>query len=386
MTPELAALALHSTPDLSKADKYQFVDRVGGLAKLASARDAELAQAGMNAATRAIWRTNADSGFPDDLEWTAAHHHTLLTLDHPAYPEAFRALADAPIVLWAIGDLDLLAPAKIALVGSRNPTRTGEESARAFAATLAQHGLGVVSGLASGIDTAAHRGALDVDGMTVAVIGTGADRVYPATNRALAHEIAEKGLVLSEFPLGSPPRQHHFPQRNRLISALSTGVLVVEATVRSGSLITARLAGEQGRAVMAIPGSIHNPMARGCHRLIREGARLVESCDDVLEEIGPMLATHTEVSEDQTSASKASTHDEAIPEQDSAAEMPRAHRALLDCLDYDPLGVDELVERSGEPIEHVSSMLLLLELGGHIKREKDGRFSRRTATSGTIDA
>jgi len=209
------------------------------------------------------------------------------------------------------------------------------------------------------------------------VIGTGADRVYPAANRTLAHQIAEGGLLISEFPLGTAPHPSHFPQRNRLISALSTGVLVVEAAVRSGSLITARLAGEQGRSVMAIPGSIHNPMARGCHRLIRDGAKLVETTDDVLEEIGGVLGSRAAPL--QTGGVEAP---EPSPNCDDSNALPPSHASLLAHLGHDPVSVDQLVERSGEPVAHVSSVLLMLELSGKVVREADGRFSLAAGRAG----
>lgn len=383
MTPECAALALRALPELDSERKHRLLAVFGGFEQLAEASDSSLAAAGLTRTAIDAWRSAAEAGFRDDVAWSKVAGNHLLTLSDPAYPEALRELHDAPLVLWASGDLDLLAPPKIALVGSRNPTRGGEQNARAFARDLAARGLVIVSGLASGIDAAAHRGALEAEGMTIAVVGTGADRVYPAANRDLMHAIAQSGLVLSELPLGSAPRPHHFPRRNRLISALSAGVLVVEAALRSGSLITARLAGEQGRSVMAIPGSIHNPMSHGCHRLIREGARLVENSNDVLEEIGSSLHVPTPAT---TAAGRSAELIASDVESEFETQLPSAHRQLLDCLGHDPMRVDELVARSGEPTAHVSSMLLLLELSGHVARERDGRFTRKMTTDGTIGA
>uniref|UniRef100_UPI002AFE9608 DNA-processing protein DprA n=1 Tax=Castellaniella sp. TaxID=1955812 RepID=UPI002AFE9608 len=222
------------------------------------------------------------------LDWLRADGHHLLTLADPHYPRALYALADPPPILYAHGRLDILNRPMLAIVGARHATADGERNAHAFARHLALQGWCVVSGLASGIDGAAHAGALDAGeagGGTLAVLGTGIDRVYPPAHHALAHRIATHGLLLSEFPLGTPGLPFHFPQRNRLVAALSQGVLVVEAAARSGSLITARLAGELGREVFAIPGSIHSPLSRGCHALIRQGAKLVESGQDIVEEL-----------------------------------------------------------------------------------------------------
>ncbi|MEM7379197.1 MAG: DNA-processing protein DprA [Pseudomonadota bacterium] len=381
MTPELAAVALHRLPGQSARDKHTLLRQLGGLDRLAGADDRTLVTAGLSAGDVGAWRAIATSDCAADSDWAAALDCHLVTLEHPAYPRGLATLDDAPLVLWARGDLDLLAPPKIAIVGSRNPSRGGEENARTFAADLAGRGLVVVSGLAAGIDAAAHRGALDAGGMTLAVVGTGADRIYPSANRALAHDIAEQGVLISEFPLGTAPRPHHFPRRNRLISAVSLGVLVVEAAVRSGSLITARQAGDQGRSVMAIPGSIHNPMARGCHQLIREGATLVERSVDVLEDIGPAMATDVGRPAPARPADTAGDGAEA-----ACAGLPEAHRHLLESLGHDTLSVDALVARTGDSVANVSSMLLLLELGGQVCREKDGRFSRQNAPVGTIDA
>jgi DNA processing protein len=222
------------------------------------------------------------------LAWLAEPGHHLVTFTDPDYPPLLRQIPDPPLALYVLGDRACLSTPQLAVVGSRNPTPGGRENARAFARALAEAGLTITSGLALGIDGEAHRGALEADGRTIAVTGTGLDRVYPATHRALAHEIAARGALVSEFAIGSPPRAEHFPVRNRIISGLSLGTLVVEAAERSGSLISARLAGEQGREVFAIPGSIQSPLSRGCHRLIRQGAKLVETAQDILEELSAL--------------------------------------------------------------------------------------------------
>ena len=228
-------------------------------------------------------------GAEADMRWLEQTRNFLLRITDPGYPALLRELPSPPSALFLHGDPDLLGLPQLAIVGSRNPSTGGRRTAGEFAGFLAASGLIVASGLATGIDAAAHRGALDADGLTLAVTGTGLDRVYPARNRALAHDIAMNGLLVSEFPCGTPPLPGNFPRRNRILAGLSLGTLVVEAATQSGSLITARLAAEAGREVFAIPGSIHNPLARGCHALIRDGAKLVETGQHVLEELAPLL-------------------------------------------------------------------------------------------------
>src|SRR4030095_2778803 len=220
------------------------------------------------------------------LAWLAEPGHEIVAWDDTDYPRALLELGYPPPVLFFVGRRELLNRPALAIVGSRNATAQGLDNARNFAHALADAGLTIISGLALGVDAAAHEGALLGTGSTLAVVGTGLDRVYPARHRELAHRIANDGGLLSEFPPGTPPREHNFPRRNRLISGLAKGVLVVEAAQKSGSLITARYAGEQGREVFAIPGSIHSPLAKGCHKLIRDGAKLVETAQDILEELG----------------------------------------------------------------------------------------------------
>ena len=264
-------------------------ERFGGADEILLASDAALTQAGCNAGQKRAIRGARDLDLSQDLEWLAQPGCGLMGWNDAAYPRRLRDIAHPPPVLFWRGDISLLQAPYLAIVGARNATPQGLENARAFSAELAANGLGIVSGLALGIDGAAHAGALDADGITTAVCATGLDRVYPRQHHALATRIAETGLLISEFLPGTAPRPQHFPRRNRLIAGLSLGVLVVEAARESGSLITARLAGEQGREVFAIPGSIHNVMSRGCHALIRQGAKLVETAQDIVEEIGPLL-------------------------------------------------------------------------------------------------
>ncbi len=309
------------------------------------------------------------AGIERDLEWLEGPGRTLLAADDPRYPAQLAAVPGMPPALFVRGDPALLSRPQVAIVGSRAATAAGCEAAFGFAARLAAHGFAITSGLATGVDAAAHRGALAAGGVTVAVCGTGLDRVYPPGHARLADEIAAAGALVSEFPTGTPPVPHNFPRRNRLMSGLSRGVLVVEAAARSGSLITARLAGEQGREVMAIPGSIHNPLARGCHRLIKDGAALVETVDDVLAALGvSRLETATDCASEARESAK-------IPQRalDSDAEM------LLNALGFGPTDLDRLVERTGMCARSVLSMLQLLELDGRVEILAGGRYSRTTA-------
>jgi DNA processing protein len=300
------------------------------------------------------------------LDWLAQPQaqvpRGILTLADAAYPAGLLHTEDPPLMLYVMGQLPAQWPRAVAVVGSRNPTAQGRSNAHAFAHSFAQAGLTVVSGLALGVDGAAHTGALDgaAPGQlaTIAVVGTGLDRVYPKQHLALAHRIAASGLLLSEYPLGTPPLAANFPRRNRIISALGQGTLVVEAALQSGSLITARLALEQGREVFAIPGSIHSPQARGCHALLKQGAKLVETAQDVLEELGspPAPAAAPGVAPD-------------VPAQPGAA-------ALLEALGFDPAGLDALVARTGMAPSALQAQLLELELAGQVARLPGGLFQR----------
>jgi len=297
-----------------------------------------------------------------DEAWLDAAGVVLLPATSPDYPPLLALLPDAPAVLYARGDVSVLSEPQVAIVGSRTPTAGGRDTARTFAAQFARAGLGITSGLALGIDTASHEGALAAGGVTTAVLGCGLDVCYPSQNRALADRIAASGAVISEFPPGTPPRPAHFPQRNRIIAGLSAGTLVVEAACRSGSLITARLAGTAGREVFAVPGSIHNEMVRGCHELIRQGAKLVERVEDVLCELKLSLS-------DQIAGP-------ASPASSDGPVLDKAYKILLDALAFEPASVDSLIERTGLNSESIASMLLILELDGHVAPHPGGRYSR----------
>ncbi|WP_407279317.1 DNA-processing protein DprA [Aromatoleum evansii] len=318
------------------------------------------------------------------LAWAAEPGNHILTLGDTAYPRGLLEIPDPPVLLYVKGDPALLSSNALAIVGARSATPGGVANAQAFAQHLAGAGLTIVSGLALGIDAAAHRGALEqADGKTVAVIGTGADRVYPARHQALAREIALRGAIVSELPLGTPALPHNFPRRNRLIAGLARGVLVVEAAVGSGSLITARLASECGREVLAIPGSIHSPLARGCHRLIRDGAKLVETAADVLDELAWGESARPPVQPSPRSAARgrkraAEDASQALfPPPAPEAGLPPEQAAVLDALGHDPLDVDTLAARSGLTLDALYAILLSLELDGRISRLPGGRFQRQ---------
>jgi DNA processing protein len=294
--------------------------------------------------------------------------HALWTLDHPQYPQALRETHDPPLCLFVRGQVSAWPAQAVAVVGSRNPTRQGLENAQRFAASLAENGWCVVSGLALGIDGAAHQGALStrVRCATVAVVGTGLDQVYPASHHGLAEDIASQGMLVSELLPGAAPLAAHFPRRNRLIAALSQASLVVEASLRSGSLITARLALDLGRDVLAVPGSIHSPQSRGCHALIKQGAKLVESIQDVFDELTPSIGS---------SSIKVQTR---VPQRNWGPTQPppEQHRAVWQALGHDPVSLELLCQRIQQQTAQVLASLLALELGGWIERLPGGRFQR----------
>lgn len=296
------------------------------------------------------------------LDWLRDCNNHIVTLADCDYPQSLLNIPDPPLLLYVKGRLDMLNRSALAVVGSRNATPQGISNAEAFAKSLSAAGLCIISGMAHGIDAAAHRGAMHVQGNnqggSIGVVGTGLDKVYPAANRDLAHMLAEHGALISEFPLGTPPLPANFPRRNRIISGMSLGCLVVEASLQSGSLITARLAIEQGRDVFAIPGSIHAPQSKGCHALLKQGAKLVETAQDILEELNCQLITYS---------LNSATQDIDIQGTDCA---------LLDHLGFDPVDVDTLRSRSGLTIAELSAMLLTLELSGHINTIPGGLYQR----------
>lgn len=322
-----------------------------------------------------------DAQIARTLEWVQAPGHHILTLADSTYPQSLLTISDPPILLYVTGEPSYLNGPALAVVGARSATLGGQENARAFSRHLAAHGWRVISGLALGIDAAAHEGALDAGPKgagTVAVMGTGIDRIYPASHRDLAHRIAANGALVSEFPLGTGARPHHFPQRNRLVAGLARGVLVVEAAKQSGSLITARLAGENGREVFAIPGSIHSPLSRGCHALIRQGAKLVETAQDITDELGGGPSPSERPGPSPSRSVRAPTTASA-PSARQAAESAALQadlQGLLDALGFDPLHLDALQMRTGLSAAVLQAQLLELELAGYLARIDGGHFQR----------
>lgn len=309
------------------------------------------------------------------LDWLAQPRHRLLGWHDPDYPPLLRRISSPPLALFVEGDPTLLWHAGVAVVGSRSPTAGGRDNAYAFAKAFATSGTAVISGMAAGIDAAAHEAALATpDGVTVAVLGTGPDLAYPPHHAGLRDRIAAHGAVVSEHPPGTLARPAHFPSRNRILAGLALGTLVVEATERSGALITARQAGDCGREVFAVPGSIHNPLARGCHRLIRDGAGLVETAQEVLDALVPMASELAEFLRGRLAGSAVRPHTGA---NDALAPLNPDYQPLWLALGHDPTGMDLLVERTGLTAAELSSMLLVMELDGRVAVEH-GRYSRKT--------
>lgn len=349
-------LRLTLAPGIGGETQRKLLSAFGLPGRIFAAGTQTLARAIPHKQAQQLLSHDSEEQIAKTLTWATEPGNAILTLADSAYPQRLLDAADPPAVLYVKGRVDLLNTPALAIVGSRNATPQGESNAEAFAAALSGAGLTIVSGLALGIDAAAHRGGLRGAGSTIAVIGTGIDRVYPARNQALARDIASLGAIISEFPLGTPALRENFPRRNRIISGLARGCLVVEAAERSGSLITARLAGEQGRDVFAIPGSIHSPLSKGCHKLIKQGAKLVDDARDILDELGLPTAA------DNSGASAASRH----------AETDN----LLNSIGYDPCDLDTLASRSGLTAERLYAILLQMELDGRIASLPGGRFQR----------
>jgi len=358
-------LALALAPDLGISGIDHLLATFGDAGQIVGGSVAELLAAGVSTpAVQAIH--NPDPRALAVCEtWLGQSGCSLVACTDANYPPLLKEISRPPPVLFVQGSVQALALPQLAVVGSRNATPGGCETAASFARHLAGAGFCITSGLARGIDAAAHQGALAANGRTVAVCGAGPDRVYPHYHRDLAAFICESGALVSEFPPGTPPRRANFPQRNRIISGLSVGTLVVEAGLRSGALITARNAAEQGREVFAVPGSIHNPLSKGCHRLIRQGAKLAESARDITEELSGLLGGLQQYAEPAPSP----------PVQESSLDPE--YQALLETMGWDPVSIDLLVERTGLTADQVSSMLLILELDGRIQLLSSGRYQQR---------
>jgi DNA processing protein len=358
-------LILYHAPGVGVVTFLRLINQFGDAREILRASTGHLQATGLSPEAVAYLRQPDRKQIDRDLAWLDQSRNRLINCMDPAYPPLLLQIPDSPPLLYIHGNVDILSSQQVSMVGSRNPTVSGRRTASAFAGCLALAGLTITSGLALGIDAASHNGALKAGKPTIAVMGTGLDRVYPASHRDLAHRIAEHGALVSEFPTGTPPRPDNFPRRNRIISGLSLGTLVVEAATRSGSLISARCAAEQGREVFAIPGSIHNPLSRGCHALIRQGAKLVETAQDILDELGSLAATTTVTARPSDAVSAY-----------QSLELADDYMQLLDSMGYSHTSVDMLVETSGLTPAVVSSMLLQLELKGFIASSPGGLYNR----------
>jgi len=331
------------------------------------------------AATQQTLRSPDLDCIEPDLTWLRQPDNHFITRDDPLYPPLLREIPQPPAALFVHGQAETLVQPQVAIIGSRHATEGALRNTRDFASELARQGLTVTSGMALGVDGASHQAALDAGGTTIAVTGTGLDIVYPAAHRQLAHRIARHGALVSEFPLGTAAAASHFPRRNRLIAGLSLGTLVCEAGLKSGSLITARLTMEMNRPVMAIPGSIHNPLARGCHQLIKQGARLVESPQEILEEIRPMsqrLAADLKKRLESAETSQKSPSVLDSPEQLAYSAASPEQRKILNLIGFDPTPIDQIISKSGLTANEVSSILLLLELEGTVESLPGAQYSR----------
>lgn len=352
-------IALNQIQGLGNGSIYQLLAKFGSPDRIFSASISQLREVINEALAIKINQGIQTEAVQPTMDWLNKDNTHIITLADSNYPQCLLQASNPPAILYAIGDLSWLNHSSIAIVGSRNATPQGEKNAESFAESLCDQGLCIVSGMALGIDGAAHRGALKSNGATIAVVGTGLDIVYPAKHRELAHQIAMRGLIISEFPLGTPSKAQNFPRRNRIISGLSLGCLVVEANIDSGSMITARLAAEQGREVFAIPGSIHSPVSKGCHQLIKQGAKLVESSTDILEELKNILPTHSPLG--------------SIVQK---GQMPLETNTVLNCMGFDVMNFEALLDNSGLTPEALSSMLTLLELEGKITALAGGNYQR----------
>jgi DNA processing protein len=357
-------VALSLIDGIGSVTLCQLLRRFGSPAGVFAASKSQLKEIVDDKIASSITNGLDENAVAPSLAWLSSPQNHIITLADSIYPKALLEIANPPAILYAKGNLDCLASPCLAVVGSRNSTPQGEKNAEDFSENLSRQGLCIVSGMAIGIDGAAHRGALKANGATIAVVGTGLDIVYPAKHRNLAHQIVSHGLILSEFPLGTPSKAQNFPRRNRIISGLSLGCLVIEANLDSGSLITARLAAEQGREVFAIPGSIHSPVAKGCHQLIKQGAKLVESTDDILSELRLLI--------DVKSATPISPSG-SLPKR---ANEPSEANTVLDSMGFEPVHFDTLLSLTGLTVSALSTMLTLLELDGKVSPLHGGKFQR----------
>lgn len=359
-------LALNRLQGLSAKDIAQLTARFDDLATVFKLSDQRLHDSGFSDSLIRQIHDFDWKAVDRELEWLGKNNHHLITLADEHYPSLLYEIPSPPIVLFVEGDVCLLQQPQLAMVGSRNPTPMGIETAESFASYLAARGWIITSGLAMGIDAASHRGALS-QGKTIAVLGCGIDQMYPSQHKSLAESISRSGAVVSEFPLGTHPAKEHFPRRNRIISGLSAGVLVVEAAIKSGSLITAKFAADQGREIFAIPGSIHNPLSKGCHYLLRHGAKLVETAEDIAEELSSFFPQ-----KDSAKKTVETPNGRFQRDKPPGFTLDKDYRKLLSCVGFEPTAMDTLVIRSGFSAAIISSMLLILELESYIKSVTGG--------------
>ena len=365
-------ISLWRVPGIGSVTFKKLLDKFETPGNVFAATASSLKQAGFSEKLVSNIKDNPSSNSTkNDIDWlnTAQNHH-LITIHCSEYPILLKQISNPPPLLYVHGKLALLNDPQVAIIGSRNPTQGGLSNTYEFSKFLGGSGLCITSGLALGIDGAAHQGALDANSPTIAVIATGIDRVYPARHRELAHKIVEDGAIITEFPLGTQPKSENFPRRNRIISGISHGTLVIEAAKKSGSLITARLASEQNREVFAIPGSIHNPLSKGCHQLIREGAKLVETAQDILEEMANVIDINAVFDNSKQNNTELETIESSPLEEDSE------HHDLLEKMAYDPVSIDELVIRTGQSPESIAAMLLILELQNKVSSNGGGTYTR----------
>jgi len=365
-------ISLWRVPGVGSVTFKKLLDKFETPQNVFATTASSLKQAGFSEKLATSIKDNQSSNIAQaDIDWIkAADNHHLITLHCSEYPSLLKQINNPPPLLYVHGDLSILNDPQLAIIGSRNPTPGGLSNTYEFSKFLGNSGLCITSGLALGIDGAAHQGALDIKSPTIAVIATGIDRVYPARHRDLAHKIVENGAIISEFPVGTQPKSENFPRRNRIISGISHGTLVIEAAKKSGSLITARLASEQNREVFAIPGSIHNPLAKGCHQLIREGAKLVETAQDILEEMSTVI--------DLTRINNHSKLETSDHEQTDfpVREENHEHQDLLEKMGYDPISIDKLVITTEQSPESIAAMLLILELQNKVSANGGGTYTR----------
>jgi DNA processing protein len=383
-------LALNNLPGVGSVTIGKCLERVPNIEELFIASPENLASAGIPAPLIELLKNPNWTAVDKALEWQASNNlHHIISLENEAYPILLKQIASAPAILYVRGNLAALSQNQLAMVGTRTPSQKGKEIAFEFARHLASENWVITSGLALGIDAACHEGTLAAEGKTIAVLGTGVDQIYPKQHRALAEEILnQEGAIVSEFALGTQPKPENFPRRNRIISGLSLGTIVIEAALKSGSLITARYALEQNREVFAMPGSIHNPLARGCHYLIRQGAKLVETAEDILEELAvyypivgaPLVGARIKHNDNASLGQPqgiAPTKNTKITTASKLPPLDSSHQTLLEQIDYEPTPIDVLVKRTGLSIPTISSMVLSLEIEGYIGIGQGGGYYRK---------